>query len=230
MNGLRVAVVTGSASGIGRATALRLRSEGWTVAGIDKNESDAPERLCFQASTADPVELSGLVDRIASVAGRIDAIVSCAGVNEHTPFVSLNDLDWSEMWSVHAGAAATLIDSGSPYLVESAGSIVLVGSELEFIGGKDNAHYVTSKGALTGLVAAFAGTLGGQGVSLHMVAPGPTSTAMLEGSTQSGIGEELPLGRAASADEIARMIVFLIDHYAGGYSLRLVPSCGAVLC
>jgi NAD(P)-dependent dehydrogenase (short-subunit alcohol dehydrogenase family) len=232
---LITAVVSGSASGIGKAVAARLRSEGARVIGIDLRGAEV---------TADLGTPEGRRDAVAAAlersAGRVDRVVPCAGVNTHVhPMHAIPAVNYFGALALLDGLlpalrrghdpSALAISSNSaqmaPFRDTPYVQALLAGDEagarraLE-AGGNGFLAYAGSKLALAIAVRSRAAAWGAAGVRLNAVAPGPTRTPMLEATLADPLygkfarALEIPIGAPAEPDEIARVVAFLLSPAA----------------
>jgi glucose 1-dehydrogenase len=219
----RVAVVTGAAGGIGRATVVAFMEAGWDVAAIDRQArpDGAPGRwhqFDIAVRTA-PDRLRALYAEL----GRIDALVNNAAVNISKPLAETTDAELTSVMASNAFAPFVAIREAVPYLEASHGAIVNVASVHALATSSGIAAYATSKGALVALTRAAAMELAPSGVRVNAVLPGAVDTPMLRGDTAAraaaGGGQDriaeiagrTPLGRIGRPEEIAAAIVFLAD-------------------
>lgn len=209
-----VAVVTGSASGIGLATARLAAVRGWRVAGVDV-ASERPDGTVasgsggctIHADVADPAQVSSALDEAAAL-GPIDVVVSAAGILDETPLDAISDASFARTVAVHVGGLYGLIDASRRHMLARGGSIVAIASELVATGAEGHAHYVIAKAALVGLVRAAARELGPDAIRVNAVAPGPVDTPLLGPSGRdAGYLASLALGRLGRPDEIARAVM-----------------------
>ena len=213
-----VAIVTGAASGIGRATAERLAGAGYRVAVNDLAPSAGLDALALSidgvacaGDVASPEDMTDLVGR-ASDLGRLRVVVSNAGFYVRASLVDTDDQLWDRMLAVHLGGLVNLARAAVPSLREAgAGSIVAVASELALIGTPHAAAYVAAKAAVIGVVRSLALELA-PAIRVNAVAPGPVDTPLLPAAerTSDYIGS-IPLRRLGRADEIAEAIVHLAE-------------------
>ncbi len=222
----RIAVITGAATGIGAATARLMASRGATVVGVDRNAA-ALEDLCASLPTA--LALSGDVGDEAVVAahasaiqarfGAADILVTAAGWSTGKSVVDTTLDDWNAVLNTNLTGTFLWCRALLPGMVaRGRGAIVLVGSQLAFAGGRSNAPYLASKGAVASLARSMALDHADDGVRVNVVVPGAIDTPLLARAfARSGDPEAArarsvsrhPLGRLGRAEEVARAILFL---------------------
>jgi NAD(P)-dependent dehydrogenase (short-subunit alcohol dehydrogenase family) len=225
----RVVLVTGGSRGIGRAVAREFAARRATVAVQFRADRAAAEdtvaslggaggHLALQADLADPEQARALVGRVVDGLGRVDVLVNNAGIYEEHPVLETSYEAWLEIWrrtiDVNLLGPANLIHAVAPHMVAAGGGrIVNVSSRGAFRGEADHPAYGASKAGLNSLGQSMARGLGGHGIYVTTVAPGFVETDMaapfLEGPEGDAIRAQSPLGRAATAEEVARVVVFL---------------------
>jgi NAD(P)-dependent dehydrogenase (short-subunit alcohol dehydrogenase family) len=220
---MRTAVVTGTSSGIGAAIATRLLADGWRVTGLDL----AAPTIAHAAFTAIGVDLADQTARQQAVASidATDALVHAAGVMRGGTLGALDHDAGALLWRLHVDAAIALADHFAPRLA-SPGRIVLIGSRAaRGIAGKS--QYGAAKAALTALARAWAKELVGRGITVNVVAPAATETAMLADPQRAIIPPETPpLGRRIRPDEIAALVAFLLSGEAAAITGQEINICG----
>jgi NAD(P)-dependent dehydrogenase (short-subunit alcohol dehydrogenase family) len=223
-----VALVTGSTSGIGEATARRLAADGMTVVVHSRTSREAGVALAeelggtyLQADLEDEGEAAGLVPRVVAEYGRLDVLVNNAGISWPVPHAELDGLsaaDWRRLLDVNLIAPWLLCTAALPALRESRGSIVNVTSHAGVRPKGSSIAYAASKAALNHVTKLLAAALGPD-VRVNAVAPGLVDTAMTATWTDA---QELwrtasPMRRAAQPSDVADLIAAIIanDYLTG---------------
>ena len=226
--GERVVLVTGASRGIGRAIAQRFaEQDAKVVVHYASNDSAAKATLAalagqghraVAADLADPEAVESLVQRVVAEYGRIDVLVNNAGIYEAHPVLTTSYAQWRHSWrqtiDTNLIGPANLIHEVVPHMVANGGGrIVNVSSRGAFRGEPGHTAYGASKAALNSLGQSLAQELAPHGIYVTTVAPGFVETdmaaALLDGPTGESIRSQSPLRRAATPDEVARVVVFL---------------------
>jgi 3-oxoacyl-[acyl-carrier protein] reductase len=226
--GERVVLVTGASRGIGRAIAQRFaEQDAKVVVHYASNGSAAKTtlaqltgdgHLAVAADLADPEAVESLVQQIIAAYGRIDVLVNNAAIYEAHAVLSTSYAQWRDSWrqtiDTNLIGPANLIHEVVPHMVANGGGrIVNVSSRGAFRGEPGHTAYGASKAGLNSLGQSLAQELGPHGIYVTTVAPGFVETdmaaALLDGPTGESIRAQSPLHRAATPDEVARVVVFL---------------------
>jgi 2-hydroxycyclohexanecarboxyl-CoA dehydrogenase len=237
MRGLdgKVVIVTGAGGGIGGATARRFAVEGALVAVLDRDGS-AAEATCSIvdrdggraiAVTCDITELDGVraaVARVESDLGPVDVLVNNAGWDVFKPFLQTDPDEWRRLIDINLVGALNMHYAVLPGMVErGAGRVVNVASDAARVGSSGEAVYAACKAGLVGLTKTLAREHARHGITLNVVCPGPTDTALLatvlEGARdpdklRSAFERSVPLGRLGQPDDLPGAICFLASDDA----------------
>jgi NAD(P)-dependent dehydrogenase (short-subunit alcohol dehydrogenase family) len=218
------AIVTGASSGIGAAVCRRLLRDGWHVTGISRR-APAEDVTWLRADLTSPESLRPLLADVPAPR----AVVHAAGLQRSAPLGELSTADGELMWRVHVEAATVLMDTLTPRLPDGA-RVVLVGSRT-MTGVPGKSQYAATKAALSALARSWAAELVARGITVNVVAPGPTDTPMLSDPGRARTPPKLPpLGRLVTADEVAGLTAFLLGADAGAITgQQLVQCAGASL-
>jgi 3-oxoacyl-[acyl-carrier protein] reductase len=221
----KVALVTGSATGVGRGCAVRFAKLGFAVVvNYSKSEAEAretvklveaegaPALLC-KATVADEAQVKEMVARTVAIFGRLDVLVNNAGMTHfvaHTDLGALTDAVWDEIFQVNLKGAFYCTRAAMPHLKAAKGSVVNVSSVAGLTGQGSSIPYAASKAAMNCITQSLARAFGPD-VRVNAVAPGPINTRWLKGK-EAQVAKYLelaPLGRAADPDDVADAVVYL---------------------
>ena len=245
MSAVRVAIVTGAGSGIGRATALRLARDGYSVVVHDLSAERAAEVVAaitaaggtaigVTGDVSSETDVTALVQQTEQAFGPCTLLVNNAGHVHQAPFMELEPADFDRIFAVHV--RGTYLCSRAvlgAMLVQGSGAIVNVASQLGQIGGVELVHYSAAKAAVIGMTKALAREVSAPGVRVNAVAPGPINTplvASLSESWRQAKAAQLPLGRFGEPEEVAAVIAFLASSEASLFvGQTLGPNSGDVM-
>lgn len=224
-----VALVTGAASGIGHATALKFAEAGFSLAVTDRTqgelyslagklEESGTDVLSKTANIEHSAELDELVTSVQKRFGHLDALLQIAGVGCYQPFWEVSDEETMNVLAVNVGSQFALAKRCVPLLCESKGAIVNMSSVRAFRGGPELAVYSASKGAIMSMTRSMAHELGPFGVRVNALCPGTIDTPLLDqyaamqedpGTFKTSLHMEQPLGRIGTPEDVASAALYL---------------------
>ena len=239
----KVVIVTGAGSGIGAATARRFSEEGASVvlAGstkdkLDKLASELPaERTRVQVTdVSDYAQVQSLVAAAVEAFGKLDVLVSNAGVAKMGNTLDTSLEDWNKTLHTNVGGVFHGAKAALPELKKSKGCIVNTCSVSGLSGDWDMVSYNTSKGAIANLTRCLALDHGADGVRVNAVCPSLTSTPMTDDiqddqALMAKFAERIPLGRPAEPREVAAVIAFLASDDASFVNGVNLPVDGGLM-
>jgi NAD(P)-dependent dehydrogenase (short-subunit alcohol dehydrogenase family) len=245
--GLRNAIVTGGASGIGRAICLRLAAAGIDFAVFDVNISGAEDTmrqagdnvrtLALSVDVADGKAVRAAVAEARERLGPAQILVNVAGIGEFCPFNQLTEEQWDRMISVHLKGTFNCARAAVDDMAATGwGRIVNMASVAGLNGGGPGlAHYSAAKGGIIGLTKALAHELGPLGITVNAIAPGLIDTPMIRDSAVSQqiiqyTKERTPMRRVGLPDDIAAACSYLVADDASFITGQIIsPNGGAYM-
>lgn len=220
-----LAVVTGATGGIGLAIVQHLLKAGWQVAGLDIGPAVARHDayrhitvdLCDEAATR----------RALDTLKDARALVHAAGILRVGPLARMDPADGERMWKLHVDAAVRLAQILTPEMAARGdGRVVLIGSRVAQ-GMPGRSQYAASKAALVALARSWAAELAPQGVTVNVVSPAATQTAMLDDPARAASAPRMPpIGRLIQPEEIAALVQFLMSREAAAITGQDIAICG----
>lgn len=225
MAGPQRALVTGTSSGIGLAIAQALLEQGWDVIGLDL----APARLVHPAFASTEVDLcdARATERSVREAGPVQALVHAAGVLRVAKLGKLQAEDGALMWKLHVEALTRIADLVLPAMAQAGqGRAVFVGSRVAR-GMAGRSQYAATKAAIVSLARSWAAEVVTQGVTVNVVSPAATQTAMLDDPARQAASPRVPpIGRLIQPREIASLVTYLLSPAAAAITGQDIQICG----
>ena len=233
----KVALITGAARNIGRATALELAAAGAAVAVntrasreeaanvVREIRAAGGEAETYVADIADGAQARAMVEAVAARFGRIDMLVLNASVRTEKPFLELSYEEWRTPLSITLDGAFHLAQACLPHMIRAGGgSIVTLGGMMSLSGAKKRIHGSVAKHGLVGMTRGLAREFGEHGIRANCIAPGQMNTARAAGRSARPSEDLIPLGRRGEAGEIATVVRFLCGpgaSYLNGQTIQV---------
>ena len=233
LNG-RVALITGSSRGIGRASAIALARAGADIvlnyksreadARAVENEITSLGRKCLsvQADVSRRQDVDRLTDSAAGLTGAIDILVNNAGIARPQPIDEISEQDWDEVMESNLKSCFLVTQAALPSMRSRRwGRIVNISSVAAQVGGVVGPHYAASKAGMHGLTHFYASKLAKEGITVNVVAPALIDTDMVR-SNPNAHPDHIPVGRFGSADEVAAVVAMLAANaYITGQTINV---------
>jgi NAD(P)-dependent dehydrogenase (short-subunit alcohol dehydrogenase family) len=231
----KVAIITGGASGIGRATAILFAKEGAAIAIADTNikmgkstqmeiESLGGRAIFVPCDVTQSSDCHQVVEKTVSTYGGLDILFNNAGIVSRTNLLTITEAEWDRVMAVNVKSVYLMSKYAIPHIKKRGGGVIVnTSSGWGLKGGKNAVSYCASKGAVTNMTRAMAIDHGAQNIRVNAVCPGDTDTPMLRNEAkQLGRSEtdfmieagERPLGRYAQPIEIAQAVLYLASDEA----------------
>lgn len=239
----KVALVTGAASGIGRATALRLGAEGATLFLADINEEGLAETVAAlpegtRSDTAalnvtDSAACNTVVEACVSAFGQLDILCNIAGIALCENMADITDEQWHRVTSINLDGVFFMCRAAIPHLLESKGNIVNMSSSAGLVGQAYNSAYCATKAGVLMFSKALAIEYGKQQVRVNAVCPGFVKTPLSQNFSMPDnidmdlLGKLMPLTEGAEPEEIAAAVAYLASDEARFVTGIALPIDGA---
>ncbi|HXP43241.1 MAG TPA: 3-oxoacyl-[acyl-carrier-protein] reductase [Candidatus Acidoferrales bacterium] len=240
----RVALVTGASQGIGRACALKLATEGATVAAAARNQDKLNELVneiiasggkaaAFTLDVTDEEQVKSAIKSAIAQFGKIDVLVNNAGITRDQLVMRMRRADWDAVLQTNLTSAYLCIQQvTSSMLKQRWGRIVNITSVFGQMGQAGQANYAASKAGLIGLTMAVARELGSRNITCNAVAPGFIETAMTEAlgdEFKQNAAKQIPLGRVGTPGDVASAVAFLASDAAAYITGHVLNVNGGLL-
>ena len=227
----RVVLVTGGGRGIGAATAQLLAREGAKVAVSDLDEGPAKEvagpigGLAIACNVSDRGQVESMVARTVKELGRLDVLVTCAGIIRDNLLFKMTDDDWDSVIDTHLKGTFLCAQAVQKHMVENKYGKMVFLSSTSALGNRGQANYSAAKAGLQGMARTLAIELGPFNINVNTVAPGFVETRMTKATAERmgvdyeafklGAASQIPLRRVGQPEDIANVIAFLCSDESG---------------
>jgi 3-oxoacyl-[acyl-carrier protein] reductase len=221
----KVALITGGGRGIGAATAQLFASQGAKVAVSDLDEGPAREvagpigGLAIACNVSDRRQVEAMVERTVKELGRLDILVTCAGIIRDNLLFKMTDEDWDAVIDTHLKGTFLCARAAQKHMVEQKSGKMVFLSSTSALGNRGQANYSAAKAGLQGMARTLAIELGPFNVNVNTVAPGFVETRMTRTTAERmgvdyeafklGAASQIPLRRVGQPEDIANVIAFL---------------------
>ena len=226
----RVAVVTGSGRGIGRAISLKLAEVGATVVVIDIGETSPVDSLAEEiramggqslavlADVSQAQDVARLVETIVSTFGKVDILVNNAGISRDQLIIRMSDEDWDKVLSVNLRSVFLCARAVLRHMIKQRwGRIISIASIVGLVGNPGQANYASAKAGIIGLTRTIAKEVASRGITANAIAPGFIDTEMtqwLEEDWKQQLKKQIPVGYFGSPRDVAEAVAFLASEEA----------------
>jgi 3-oxoacyl-[acyl-carrier protein] reductase len=241
------AIVTGSARGIGAATAKRLAADGYPVGVLDLDakqcadtvsaiEAEGGTALAVEADVSDAEQAQAAVDRVAAELGPPLVLVNNAGVLRDNLLFKMSEEDWDTVMSVHLRGAFLMSRAAQKHMVDAGWGRIVSMSSTSAQGNRGQSNYSTAKAGLQGLTKTLSVELGKFGITANAIAPGFIITDMTK-ATAERVGmsfddftgaaiSQIPVARGGKPEDIANTVSFFADERSGFVSGQVIYVAG----
>jgi 3-oxoacyl-[acyl-carrier protein] reductase len=240
----KVCLITGAASGIGKATTLLFAQEGATVIAGDiskenldslvKEAEGLPGKVDpYVLNVTDRDQIKEVVEKVVQKYGRIDVLVNNAGITRDALLVRMKEEDWDAVINVNLKGVFNVTQMVVPYMIKQRnGSIVNVSSVVGIYGNPGQTNYAASKAGVIGMTKTWAKELAGRNIRVNAVAPGFIETPMTEKlpeKAREAALSRIPLGRFGKPEEVAQVILFLASDESSYVTGQVIGIDGGLV-
>ena len=224
-------LVTGGGRGIGAATAQLFAGEGAKVAVSDLDEGPAQEvagpigGLAIACNVSDRGQVESMVARTVKELGRLDVLVTCAGIIRDNLIYKMTDDDWDSVIDTHLKGTFLCAQAAQKHMVENKYGKMVFLSSTSALGNRGQTNYAAAKAGLQGMARTLAIELGPFNINVNTVAPGFVETRMTKATAERmgvdyeafklGAASQIPLRRVGQPEDIANVIAFLCSDESG---------------
>ena len=228
----RTVLVTGGNRGIGFAIAEEFLSQGHRVAVTARSGQGPEGSLSVQADVTDAASLDAAIAQVEEKFGPVEVIVANAGITKDTLLMRMSDEEFEQVIDTNLNGVFRIVKRVTKSMLRAKyGRVILIGSVVGLLGSAGQVNYSASKSALIGIARSITRELGGKNITANVVAPGFIDTEMTR-----ELGEELaakyrsqiPAGRFASPEEVAKVVAWVASEDAGYISGAVIPVDGGL--
>jgi len=227
----RVVLVTGGNRGIGLACARAFAEQGDRVA-VTHRSAPVDGVVSVRCDVSSPAEVDEAFRSVEDQLGKVEVLVANAGITKDNLVLRMTDEDFSSVVDTNLGGAFRAVKRAVPGMVRARqGRIILISSVVGMLGSAGQVNYAASKSGLIGMARSLARELGSRGITVNVVAPGFVETDMTAGladERRAEIRSAVPLGRMATAEEVAGVVTWLASPAASYITGAVIPIDGGL--
>lgn len=228
----RTVLITGGNRGIGRAIAEEFVALGHRVAVTARSGEGPAGSLTVIADVTDAESLDRAFTEVEAALGPVEVVVANAGITRDTLLLRMSEEDFTDVIDTNLSGAFRVVKRASKGMLKARfGRVILVSSVVGLLGSAGQINYSASKSGLIGMARSLTRELGSRGITANVVAPGfieTDMTAELPPEQQEAYLKQIPAGRFASPEEVARVIAWLASDDAGYISGAVIPVDGGL--
>lgn len=228
----RVVLITGGNRGIGRSIAEAFIAAGYPVAVTARSGEGPDGALTVRADVTDGASLDAAYAEVEERLGPVAILVANAGVTKDTLLLRMSDEEFESVVDTNLGGAFRVVKRATKGMVRARwGRVILISSVVGLLGSAGQVNYAASKSGLIGIARSLTRELGSRGITANVVAPGfieTDMTAELPEETQAQYKAQIPAGRFATPEEVAKVVVWLASDEAAYISGAVIPVDGGL--
>ena len=240
----KIALITGGSRGIGEALVRKFAEHGASVAFtyVSASSKERSEHLvaelgdpakAYQSDAGDYSQAESLVAQVIADFGKLDIVVSNAGITRDTLLLRMTEQQWDEVIQTNLKSVFNLTKHALKPMIRAGGVIINMSSVVGVFGQAGQANYAASKAGIIGFSKSIAKEYGSRGIRCNAVAPGfieTEMTAALDEKTRDGYLSAIPMKRLGTGDDVANTCVFLASDMGAYVSGQVISVCGALNC
>ena len=242
----KIALVTGSSRGIGRAVAAELARQGWAVcinyrvredcarSLLEQLTAEGCRAMMVQADVSQQDQVTAMVRQVEETFGPVSLLVNNAGITKDGLMLRMSEAQWDAVLNVNLKSAFNFIHALTPIMArQRGGSIINMSSVVGVSGNAGQCNYSASKAGLIGLAKSIAKEMGPRGIRANCIAPGfiiSDMTNALSEEVRDAWVKQIPLRRGGTPEDVANVAVFLASDLSSYVSGQVIHCCGAMNC
>lgn len=232
MSESKVALVTGGNRGIGKSIAEELIKQGYQVAVTVRGGEGPAGSLSVIADVTDSASIDSAISEVESKLGPVAILVANAGITRDTLLMRMSEEDFETVVNTNLTGVFRVVKRAINGMIKAKyGRVILIGSVVGLLGNPGQVNYSSTKAALVGMARSITRELGGRGITANVVAPGFIDTDMtttLPEETISKFKSQIPAGRFASPEEVAKVVAWIAGEESAYISGAVIPVDGGL--